>query len=94
MNAILKISSLSLKVFLKKYFYYDSALTKDLFFILRKFNLEKQIFKDVKAYKSLWIFRYLKKIPKIKAYLLETHKSSFIKIKKIFRIFKNVYIFL
>ena len=93
MSAILKKFILSIKVFLKKYFYYDSELTKDIFFILRKLNLEKPIFIDVGAYKGLWISKYLKKIPKIKAYMLEPHKPSFIQLKKKFGTFKNVSIF-
>ena len=52
-----------IKIFLKKFIYFDSALTKDIFFILDKLNFENLTIVDVGAYKGLWISRYLRKFP-------------------------------
>ena len=69
-----------IKIFLKKIFYFDSELTKDIFFILDKLNFNKLTIVDVGAYKGLWTNRYLRKYSKISAYLIEPHEESFLKL--------------
>ena len=84
---------LLVKIFLKKFFYIDSALTKDIFFILDKVNFDNFTIVDVGAYKGLWISRYLRKFSKVFAYLIEPHEESFVNLQKKFRSISNVKLF-
>ena len=84
---------LLVKIFLKKFFYFDSALTKDIFFILYKLNFDNFTIVDVGAYKGLWISRYLRKFPRVLAYLIEPHEESFVNLQKKFRSISNVKLF-
>ena len=87
---IYKNSIRLIKIFLKKFIHFDSNLTKDIFFIIRKLNLQKPIFVDVGAYKGFWINRYLRKFPNSYAYLLEPHKPSYQELKRKFNKYKNI----
>ena len=89
----LRKTFLLIKIFLKKFIYFDSDLTKDLFYILNKLNFNQLIIMDVGAYKGLWTSIYLKKYPKIIAYLIEPHQESFINLKKKFSGQSNVNLF-
>ena len=84
---------LLLKKFLKKIFYFDSDLTKDIFFILDKSNFNELTIVDVGAYKGLWTSRYLKKYPNIIAYSIEPHQESFLNLQNKFRALSNVKLF-
>ncbi len=84
---------LNIKIFLKKFIYFDSELTKDLFFIIEKLNFKELRIVDVGAYKGLWINRYLKKYPNVIAYLIEPYEESFVNLQKKFRGLSNIKIF-
>ena len=90
---VLKKIILLIKLEIKKLFYFDSDLTKDIFFILEKLNFDKLTIVDVGAYKGLWTSRYIKKYRNINAYLIEPHKESFLNLQEKFRGVSNVKLF-
>ena len=69
---------LKIQIINKTNLLYDSQLTKDIEYILKKLNFKKPIFCDVGAYKGIWISKYLKKLPNLVAYLIEPHEKSYL----------------
>ena len=84
---------LKIKAFIKEIVYYDSQLTKDIEYILKKLNFKNPIFCDVGAYKGLWICKYLKKFPNLVAYLIEPHEKSYLYLKEKFKNYENISLF-